>query len=165
MDHIMRQHDHDHGGGGDSESCPMIMTLHTGNCESILFKGIKVTKGEEFAIAALVIFVISIAYEGLRFWREKMYNDYQAQQQKTCSNPKDTAPPRKTIRQLLTQKAHLIQTLMHMIQVAVSYALMLIVMTCNVWLVLAVILGVTAGYFFFGWIRQRMIDVAENCCY
>ncbi|XP_037039236.1 high affinity copper uptake protein 1-like [Bradysia coprophila] len=164
MDYIIRQHG-DHGDEGDSESCPMIMTFHTGNCESILFKGIKVTKGEEFAVAFLVIFVISIAYEGLRFWREKLYNDYQAQQQITCSNPKDMAPPRKTIRQLLTQKAHLIQTLMHMIQVTVSYALMLIVMTYNVWLVLAVILGATVGYFIFGWIRQRTIDVAESCCH
>lgn len=68
-------------------------------------------------------------------------------------------------RQLLTHKIHLTQTLMHLIQVTVSYALMLIVMTFNVWLVLAIILGATVGFFFFGWIRQRSIDVAENCCH
>lgn len=65
--------------------------------------------------------------------------------------------------QLLTQKIHLVQTLMHLVQVTLSYSLMLIVMTFNVWLVLAVVLGAAVGYFFFGWIRQRSIDVAEHC--
>lgn len=65
--------------------------------------------------------------------------------------------------QLLTNKIHLVQTLMHLVQVALSYSLMLIVMTFNVWLVLAVVLGAGVGYFFFGWIRQRSIDVVEHC--
>lgn len=56
------------------------------------------TTGDQFAVAAIIIFLIAVAYEGLRFWREKLYNDYQAQQQITCANPKDLAPPRKTIR-------------------------------------------------------------------
>lgn len=165
MDYIVRHHEEGHEDGEESESCPMIMTFHTGNCETILFKGLKVTTADQFAGAFIIIFLIAICYEALRFWREKLYNDYQAQQQITCSNPKELAPPRKTLGQLLTQKAHLIQTLMHMIQVAASYALMLIVMTYNVWLVLAVVLGATVGYFLFGWIRQRTIDVAESCCH
>lgn len=165
----------------------MYLQFHAGNCESILFKSIKVTTGEQFASAAVIIFIIAIAYEGLRFWREKLHNDYTTQNAQSCqSSTKDGPPARKTIRytmewlckyltannfffckfrQLLTQKIHLIQTLMHMIQVTVSYALMLIVMTYNVWLVLAVILGATVGFFFFGWIRQRSIDVADNCCH
>jgi len=160
-----RQHE---GHGGDDESdasCPMIMTFHTGSCESILFKGIKVTTGGEFALAAAVIFIIAISYEGLRFWREKLYNDYTRQQTSSCLDPKEgTSTNRKAIRQLLTDKVHLTQTCLHMIQVTVSYCLMLIVMTYNVWLILAIILGATVGYFLFGWIRQRSIDIADNCC-
>lgn len=112
--------DHEHGGDDETnESCPMIMTVklewiqsnkicfinkmylqfHTGNCESILFKGIKVTNAEEFGVAVVVIFVIAIAYEGLRFWREKLHNDYTNQNASSCSNSKDGASAnRKTIR-------------------------------------------------------------------
>ncbi|KAJ6636838.1 High affinity copper uptake protein 1 [Pseudolycoriella hygida] len=162
MDYI-RQHQ-SHEEDDNTKSCPMIMMLHTGNCESIVFKSIKVTTAEEFALAVLVIFVFAIAYEGLRFWREKMYNDYM-NQTSSCSSKEAQLAGRRNIKQLLIHKVHLTQTALHMIQATVSYSLMLIVMTYNVWLVLAVILGATVGYFFFGWIRQRSIDVAENCCH
>lgn len=55
------------------------------------------TTADQFAGAFIIIFLIAICYEALRFWREKLYNDYQAQQQITCSNPKELAPPRKTL--------------------------------------------------------------------
>lgn len=59
--------------------------------------------------------------------------------------------------------AHAIQTLLHMIQIAVSYFLMLIFMTYNMWLCMAVLLGATAGYFFFSWKRPIVIDFNEHC--
>ncbi|XP_037029493.1 high affinity copper uptake protein 1-like [Bradysia coprophila] len=165
--------DHNHG-DGDDEGCPMIMTFHVGNCEAILFKKFTVKTVEEFVSAVVVIFLISIAYEGLKFWREKLYSDYAAETATACSSIKASTSQltsahnkrsvnKKSIVQLLTQKIHLVQTLMHFVQITVSYCLMLIVMTFNVWLVLAVILGAAVGYFFFGWIRQRSIDVVEHC--
>lgn len=63
----------------------------------------------------------------------------------------------------MLNRVHYIQTVLHLIQITVSYALMLIVMTYNVYLVLAVILGATVGYFVFGWVRQRSVDSAEHC--
>lgn len=163
--------DHDHGDGG-GESCPMIMTFHVGNCEAILFKSFTVRTAGEFASAVVVIFLISIAYEGLKFWREKLYNDYATETATVCSSIKASTSEltsnkqsgnKKSIRELLTHKIHIIQTVLHFMQVTLSYCLMLIVMTFNVWLVLAVVVGAAFGYFFFGWIRQRSIDVAEHC--
>ncbi|KAJ6639817.1 High affinity copper uptake protein 1 [Pseudolycoriella hygida] len=165
--------EHNHGGDSD-EGCPMIMTFHVGNCEAILFKQFTVKTVEQFVAAVLVIFLISIGYEGLKFWREKLFNDYVAETATVCSSIKASTseltseqnkrnPNKTSIRQFITHKLHLAQTLLHFVQVTLSYCLMLIIMTFNVWLVLAVILGAAVGYFFFGWIRQRSIDVAEHC--
>jgi prolipoprotein diacylglyceryltransferase len=40
---------------------------------------------------------------------------------------------------------------------------MLIVMTYIVWLFMAVILGCTVGYFFFGWRKGFLVDITEHC--
>lgn len=60
-------------------------------------------------------------------------------------------------------RMHLLQTFLHLIQVVLSYGLMLIAMTYNVYLVLAIVLGAACGYFFFGWVRQRSVDASEHC--
>lgn len=62
--------------------------FHVGNCESILFKSFTVTKVEEFASAVVVVFIVSIAYEGLKFWREKLYSDYASETATVCSSIK-----------------------------------------------------------------------------
>lgn len=43
---------------------------------------------EEFAFAVVVIFLISIGYEGLKFWREKLYSDYASETATVCSSIK-----------------------------------------------------------------------------
>ena len=55
---------------------------------------------------------------------------------------------------------HIVQTLLHMVQVAVGYILMLVVMTYNLWLFFAVILGAGLGYLVFG--RLRMVHAAHS---
>jgi copper transporter 1 len=60
-------------------------------------------------------------------------------------------------------KGHIIQTLMHMLQITVSYLLMLVFMTYNSWLCLSVVLGAGLGYFLFGLKRLTTIDVNEHC--
>jgi copper transporter 1 len=46
--------------------------------------------------------------------------------------------------------AHLIQTALHMLQILISYLLMLGFMLFNIWICLAVILGAGVGYFLIG---------------
>lgn len=45
---------------------------------------------------------------------------------------------------------HVLQTMMHMLQVLISYFLMLAFMTYNVWIGLGIIIGAGFGYFVFG---------------
>jgi len=69
----------------------------------------------------------------------------------------------KSYSSRLLSKGHLIQTLLHMLQIAVSYMLMLVFMTYNSWLCLSVVLGAGLGYFVFGLQRLTSIDVNEHC--
>lgn len=58
---------------------------------------------------------------------------------------------------------HLLQTFLHIVQISVSYLLMLIFMTYNIWLCAAVLFGATLGYFLFGWKKSVVVDVTEHC--
>lgn len=58
---------------------------------------------------------------------------------------------------------HGVQTFLHIIQIVLSYFLMLIFMTYNVWLCLAVVIGAAVGYFLFGWKKSVVVDVTEHC--
>ena len=58
---------------------------------------------------------------------------------------------------------HLLLTSLHLVQVTLAYFLMLIVMTYNTWLCLAVVIGATVGYFLFGWRKNAIVDVSDHC--
>lgn len=58
---------------------------------------------------------------------------------------------------------HVTQTALHMLQITISYMLMLVVMTYNLYLCLSVILGAGLGYFLFGWMRAVINDRNEHC--
>ncbi|XP_058454366.1 high affinity copper uptake protein 1 [Malaya genurostris] len=58
---------------------------------------------------------------------------------------------------------HLYQTFLHILQVTLSFLLMLIFMTYNTWLCVAVVLGAALGYFLFGWKKSVVVDVTEHC--
>lgn len=58
---------------------------------------------------------------------------------------------------------HLYQTFLHILQVSLSFLLMLIFMTYNTWLCVAVVLGAALGYFLFGWKKSVIVDVTEHC--
>ena len=45
---------------------------------------------------------------------------------------------------------HLALTLVYLVQVSLSYSTMMVFMSLNIWLCLAVVLGHTGGYLFFG---------------
>lgn len=64
---------------------------------------------------------------------------------------------------MLCSGAHAVQTALHALQSTLSYLLMLVFMTYNVWLCLAVVLGLTLGYFLFGWRRSALNDANEHC--
>ena len=54
---------------------------------------------------------------------------------------------------LMEHSLHILQSVLFMVQVAVGYILMLVVMTYNLWLFFAVVLGFGLGYLIFGRLR------------
>ncbi|XP_058826292.1 high affinity copper uptake protein 1-like [Topomyia yanbarensis] len=147
--------DHVHGGPDDMEMlCPMQMSFHGGSCEVILFPAWATTETGQFVGAWFGFFLLALLYEGLKFYREIL----RAKQLKAAVSGET-----RNMRYHLTSKLHLLQTVLHLIQVSVSYILMLIVMTFNLWLCLAVVSGAAIGYYFFGWFRQSTLDPNECC--
>jgi len=84
----------------------------------------------------------------------------------TTSNNKDKNSPYYLIKPYMTtmfNQVHVFQTLLHLVQIIISYLLMLVFMTYNVWLCIAVALGATTGYFIFGWRKTVVVDITEHC--
>uniref|UniRef100_A0AAG5CUH4 Copper transport protein n=1 Tax=Anopheles atroparvus TaxID=41427 RepID=A0AAG5CUH4_ANOAO len=69
----------------------------------------------------------------------------------------------RVVQPTMLSLMHLFQTLLHILQVTLSFLLMLIFMTYNTWLCLAVVLGAALGYFLFGWKKSVIVDVTEHC--
>ncbi|ELU10301.1 hypothetical protein CAPTEDRAFT_187636 [Capitella teleta] len=55
-------------------------------------------------------------------------------------------------------KDHILQTLLHFLQIFNSYCLMLVVMTYNIWLILSICLGASLGYYAFAWREPEKIN-------
>lgn len=66
-------------------------------------------------------------------------------------------------RPKMTSMMHIYQTFLHLVQVTLSFLLMLIFMTYNVWLCLGVVVGAAIGYFLFGWKKSVIVDITEHC--
>lgn len=179
MDHGMHMNGSDECGNG------MAMFFHTGNCEYILFEGVQTKSVAGMVGACIIVFILAVLYEGLKVLREYLLkralvsgSKYQevtigTKGLSSVSDPQvkssngislDFKPKEnQSIGLTMISGSHLTQTLLHVLQVFISYCLMLVFMTYNVWLCIAVILGAGAGYFFFGWKRAVVVDVNEHC--
>lgn len=171
----IESHQHDRENGG----CPMIMLVidvyfnkiltathkffiqkfHGGVCETNFFNSWTTKTVGPFVGVAFLIFFVAILFEGLKFLREKYYEEELKAEQNLPSSDR-----KKTFTKFLCNKYHLVQTLMHFLQVTCSYGLMLIFMNFNYYQCLAILLGFTVGYFIFGWVQKSATDKNE-CCY
>ncbi|KAL1461899.1 hypothetical protein WDU94_013762 [Cyamophila willieti] len=175
ISHDHSQMDHDqHGGMGH-----MSMAFHWGCDEVILFNQWKISTPSGLIASMLGIFLLATLYEGVKYYREylfwKTYNELHyrsipAQQRGASSSieeNKDTAKVVPVSKQppslLMLSVPHFIQTLLHVLQVTMSFLLMLVFMTYNVALCIAVVAGAACGYFLFGWKKSVIVDVTEHC--
>ncbi|XP_066598551.1 high affinity copper uptake protein 1-like [Prorops nasuta] len=129
------------------------MAFHFGINETILFKQwyIKDVAGMIYSIIGLML--LSIIYEALKSYRDHLYV-YTALLKKHEG--------RKSRTSLLFSDVHLLQTLMHILQMIVGYMLMLVFMTYNVWICMAVIVGTAFGYWLFSW--RKSYSESDECC-
>ncbi|XP_069465915.1 high affinity copper uptake protein 1 [Ambystoma mexicanum] len=155
---------HDHGSMG-----MMHMTFYFGykNVE-LLFSGVVINTPGEMAGAFVAVFLIAIFYEFLKIAREGMLRKSQVSiryNSMPVPGPNGTTlmETHKTVGQQMLSLPHMAQTLLHILQVVTSYFLMLIFMTYNAYLCIAVAAGAGTGYFFFSWKKAVVVDITEHC--
>uniref|UniRef100_A0A1E1WEK5 Copper transport protein n=1 Tax=Pectinophora gossypiella TaxID=13191 RepID=A0A1E1WEK5_PECGO len=161
---------HDHGNHGDGCSSAHAMVFHAGVCQEILFKGWMTTTALELFGSAVAIFLAGVLYEGLKYYREALHarataatGDSRVNITKTECGANGACGGTAVVKYSMTSSGHIIQTMLHVVQSTASYVLMLVFMTYNVWLCLALVLGLAAGYFCFGWRKNTVVDVTEHC--
>jgi copper transporter 1 len=161
-----------HGMGG-----MMSMAFHGGYDETILFTQWQINSLSGLLWSMLVIFIMGMLYEGLKYYREHLFwKNYNALQYRAVSVPKNDGPVDENGQVVhmvgevihkepptICSMLHFYQTILHLIQVTVSFMLMLIFMTFNTWLCLSVVLGAGAGFFLFGYKKSVVVDVTEHC--
>ncbi|XP_045200561.1 high affinity copper uptake protein 1-like isoform X6 [Mercenaria mercenaria] len=146
----------------------MLMFFHTGKCEFILFETLRTKDVGGLVGACVAIFALAIIYEGLKVFREMLLQKAMLTGNKYAisngSSSQDTMViSNKNVGLHMMTCSHFVQTVLHMVQVFISYCLMLVFMTYNVWLCLSVILGAGIGYFLFGWRKAIVVDINEHC--
>ncbi|XP_020626924.1 high affinity copper uptake protein 1-like [Orbicella faveolata] len=166
--------DHDQMGHDDMMGHGMMMYFHFSKSVTILFESWSVNDATELVFSCVAIFVLAALYEGLKVLREvlKRRYSYVVSVDLTETKVYGTGPNQTTVvteskgelpRSRICNWHHLVQTFLHVVQVTISYFLMLIFMTYNVWLCLAVALGAGFGYFVFGWKLNKVVDIYEHC--
>lgn len=111
---------------------------------------------------------MAVLYEALKYYREALLIKSQQARQTVVKNSNGEVTT-KTVKLSAMEEMfnvpHLVQTALQFLQVFTSYILMLIIMLCNLWLVLAICLGAAVGYFTFGWMRKVSCNDPGECCY
>lgn len=161
-------HPEGHMGHGDGHMM-MQMTFYFGfsNVE-LLFPGLVINSAGEMVGACIGVFLMAVLYEGLKIGREFLLRRNQVNVRYN-SMPVPGADgtilmeTHKTVGQRMLSLAHLLQTVLHIIQVVVSYFLMLVFMTYNGYLCIAVAVGAGVGYFLFSWKKAVVVDITEHC--
>uniref|UniRef100_A0A4W3J897 Copper transport protein n=3 Tax=Callorhinchus milii TaxID=7868 RepID=A0A4W3J897_CALMI len=158
------------GSGGHGGMMMMMqMTFYFGHKNvELLFPGLVINSVGGMVAACVVIFLLAMLYEGLKIGRECLLRKSQVNvryNSMPVPGPNGTMlmETHKTVGQQMLSVPHIIQTMLHILQVVISYFLMLVFMTYNGYLCIAVALGAGAGYFVFSWKKAVVVDITEHC--
>jgi len=168
MDPFHHEPGHEDGSDDtDTVVCGMDMSLHWGACETILVRSWQANTVGKFVAVAIGFFLLAIVYEGLKYYREVLFIQSQELRKRIVKDSNGhltTTVVNFTVKEQMLNVPHFVQTFLHLLQVFISYILMLIVMLCNFWLIIAICVGAAFGYFIFGWLR-KVTFIQSDCCY
>ncbi|KAG5892643.1 hypothetical protein JTB14_025439 [Gonioctena quinquepunctata] len=166
MGHEGHDMNHDMGMGNCTMIMEMAMYFFFSKKATVLFKDWSFSTAGGLIGSMIGIFFMAALYEGLKYFREYLFwKTYNSLQYRAVTLPDKTTTTEEpqVVQPTMLSKMHFLQTFLHMIQMIISYFLMLIFMTYNTWLCLAVVLGAGVGYFLFGWKKSVVVDVTEHC--
>ncbi|KAF4992114.1 hypothetical protein FGRMN_7392 [Fusarium graminum] len=155
MDHSGMDHgdmDHGHGGGmKDMCSMNMLFTWDTNNL-CIVFRQWHVRSSTSLFFSLVAVILLAVGYEALRSLSRRY--------EEALDNRVRTAP--RQSQGQADQRAHLIKAILYGLQNFYAFMLMLVFMTYNGWVMIAVSLGAFLGYLFFG---KRTSATKDNACH
>lgn len=169
---VTDSHSHQVGSSAHGSDMPgsdhMPMYFHFGTHAIILFKEWEVSSSQGMVFSFIAVLILSALYEGLKYFREYLFKKYFSSLEYSSvsvlnDDGKTVTEIHKIARNRMLSWPHAIQTVLHTIQMLVSFAQMLIVMTYNVWLLFAVAVGMGIGYFLFGWRKATVVDITDHC--
>ena len=128
-----------------------------------LFKSWKVEGTGQYSIAVICTFFLAFLIEGLNSWRYSMQSETYSKINETLASE----APDDVYKVSCTQRFKI--CLIYFMSLFLSYCLMLVVMTFNLGLFIATVLGLSTGYFVFGFIRKRGFTKiyspeTDKCC-
>jgi copper transporter 1 len=138
----------------------MMMYFHVSRDTVLFFEDWNLNSAGSTTGAIMLLFIMAAAFECLKWFREYLKIKFHKKMQKrTCVNCKKSAPTTTNRSDCTSGKCvcqqperlpileNITRSLLQVVQLFTSYALMLAVMTYNIWLVMAVVLGSGLGYF------------------
>lgn len=147
----------------------MSMTFGVSSSVTLLFDFWDVHGPAGMVLSVLVVLLLTVFYEVLKVWRVWLGSssklalaETQHAAPRSCrsdcssileSSPSESSltpiesPALPTLNNRNSWLLHIIQTIIHMLQVTLGYMLMLCVMSYNTWIFLGVVAGSVLGYF------------------
>lgn len=127
------------------------MMFHLKSDLNLLFESWDISSTKVLVGSCIAVLFASILYEGLKIFRARLMDKRKimAKQIEQEASTVQISGPRRDCWINMCNIHHLSQTVLHVVQVVLGYLLMLVVMTFQVYLGIAVVIGVGLGYFFF----------------
>lgn len=144
----------------------MMMTsqlyFYMGTKVKYIFKNLETQNAGTYSLVLVITFLMAIGIEGLNFLRYHLQAGAYSQLNQLIDR-KDNAV------YTLSCKIRFYISITYFVSIFLSYMLMLAVMTFNAGIFIVTIIGLTLGYFIFGFIRKRKYTKIYNpegdkCC-
>ncbi|KAJ7339568.1 hypothetical protein OS493_005969 [Desmophyllum pertusum] len=159
LGHSDKSHQSGHG-----ESAGHVMMFHLRTNLNLLFEPWDISTTKVLVGSCIAVLFVSALYEGLKIFRGRLMNMHTGMEQET-EHETDAVHIMRShqgCRQNMCSFHHLTQTVIHVVQVVVGYLLMLVVMTYQVYLGIAVIFGAGLGYFLFALLLSEKIPRKQS---
>jgi copper transporter 1 len=156
--------EHDEIKGMGSMNHMMKMYFHVGFDINILIYGWDATTNGRLLGTIAAVFLLGIVYEWIKFMRILLAQDVRD----NCSSVdlpsvgKEPSSSLDTPSWFKKNNRHIMQSILYFFQASISFILMLLVMTFNIWIFLAVVFGMGFGYFLFAPVTRGF--KVEDCC-
>lgn len=136
--------------------------FYSGTKVKYIFNNLETQNAGTYSLALVVTFLIAIAIEGLNYLRYHM-------QASAYSRLNALIDAKDNSIYTLSCKIRFLISITYFVSIFLSYMLMLAVMTFNAGIFIVTVIGLTLGYFIFGFIRKRKYTKIYNpegdkCC-